>query len=90
MYIPNFPEDSVLRRHFDSAVAIQRQSWLGMPPSDSTLRRHAMRPQIHPSYRASAGAASPAAVSVSTSPAKTTAEKKGFLARLFGLFSGKA
>ena len=40
MYIPNYPEDSTLRRHYVSAAAIRLQEFLAMPPSDSTLRRH--------------------------------------------------
>lgn len=40
MYIPNFPEDSTLRRHYESAAAIKRQARLAQPPTDSVLRRH--------------------------------------------------
>ena len=40
MYIPNFPEDSTLRRHFESAAAIRREARLAEPPTDSVLRRH--------------------------------------------------
>jgi hypothetical protein len=40
MYIKNYPEDSVLRRHFESAAALKSQAWLQHPPSDSVLRRH--------------------------------------------------
>ena len=40
MYIPNYPEDSVLRRHFESAAEVNRQARLREPPTDSTLRRH--------------------------------------------------
>jgi len=40
MYIPNYPEDSTLRRHFESAAAFRRQAWLTQPPTDSVLRRH--------------------------------------------------
>ena len=40
MYIRNYPEDSVLRRHFESAAAMRRSEWLQKPPTDSVLRRH--------------------------------------------------
>ena len=40
MYIPNYPEDSTLRRHYESAAAFRRRARLAQPPSDSVLRRH--------------------------------------------------
>lgn len=40
MYIPNYPEDSTLRRHFESAAGFRRQARLAQPPTDSVLRRH--------------------------------------------------
>ncbi|MGB5736685.1 MAG: hypothetical protein WBM40_19830 [Thiohalocapsa sp.] len=40
MFIPNYPEDSVLRRHYEAAAARRRQSRLREPPADSVLRRH--------------------------------------------------
>jgi hypothetical protein len=40
MSIRSFPEDSVLRRHCDSAAALKRADWLAQPPTDSVLRRH--------------------------------------------------
>ena len=40
MYIPNYPEDSTLRRHHDSAAAYRLQEFLDLPPTDSILRRH--------------------------------------------------
>ena len=40
MYIRNYPEDSVLKRHFEASVALKRQAWQQRPPSDAILRRH--------------------------------------------------
>ena len=40
MYIPNYPEDSTLRRHHESAAEFRRQDSLARPPTDSVLRRH--------------------------------------------------
>jgi hypothetical protein len=40
MYIPNYPEDSTLRRHYESAAAFKREAWLSEPPADSVLKRH--------------------------------------------------
>jgi hypothetical protein len=40
MYIRNYPEDSVLHRHYESAAAMARSEWLQQPPTDSVLRRH--------------------------------------------------
>jgi hypothetical protein len=45
MRTPSFPEDSVLRRHVESAAAMKRQAWLDIPPTDAVLRRHYA--QIH-------------------------------------------
>ena len=87
MYIPNFPEDSVLRRHFDSTVNSNRDIWLQSPPSDSILRRHA--------GSGSNGAARPGSVrgrsshTASTSSTISSGESKGFFARLIGLLTGK-
>ena len=52
MYIPQFPEDSVLSRHLASAAEMQRLTWLQAPPSDSVLRRHAMSPASLARYNA--------------------------------------
>lgn len=96
MYMRHIPEDSVLSRHFEGAVEMQRQIWLQKPPSDSILRRHAMSPGSHPTYGASTATdtrPSPAAQRASSSAApvrQTAAEEKGFFARLFGLFSHRA
>jgi hypothetical protein len=40
MLIPNYPEDSTLRRHVDAAAAVRLQAFMAQGPSDSTLRRH--------------------------------------------------
>lgn len=40
MYIANYPEDSSLRRHCDSAAALALQDWLAQGPSDAVLLRH--------------------------------------------------
>ena len=40
MYVRNYPEDSVLRRHHEAATGIKRQAWLQRTPEDSVLRRH--------------------------------------------------
>lgn len=94
MYTPNFPEDSVLSRHFEAAAEMQRQMWLQIPPSDSVLRRHAMSPESHPATRSASvgasGARRPAAASSSAAPRRDAAEEKGFIAWLFGLFTRKA
>ncbi|MEJ2591770.1 MAG: hypothetical protein P8178_10280 [Candidatus Thiodiazotropha sp.] len=94
MYIPQFPEDSVLSRHLASAAEMQRLTWLQAPPSDSVLRRHAMSPASHPATpSAPARAAAPrraAAGSGAAAPAPGAAEEKGFVAWLLGLFGHKA
>ncbi|MCB1786297.1 MAG: hypothetical protein KDJ33_08610 [Gammaproteobacteria bacterium] len=40
MYRSDYPEDSTLRRHHESAAAFAWQAFLALPPSDSVLRRH--------------------------------------------------
>ncbi len=88
MYIPNFPEDSVLRRHFDSTVNSKRDIWLQSPPSDSILRRHA-------NSNGSNGTNRPSRVRTrsthmaSASGSISSGESKGFIARLIDLFTGK-
>ena len=59
MYIPKYPEDSTLRRHFESAAGFRREVRLSQPPTDSVLRRHYEQLQ-----RIGAGAAT----SVSSAP----------------------
>lgn len=56
MHTPRFPEDSVLRRHFESAAAMKRQAWLELPPTDAVLRRH--YEQLH---QAASGTSTPQA-----------------------------
>jgi hypothetical protein len=71
MSIRNYPEDSVLRRHFESAAAIRRGDWLAQPPTDSVLRRH------HEQLRqaASAGTATVARPAVSRTPSPTASAR---------------
>jgi hypothetical protein len=91
MYIPNFPEDSVLSRHFEAAAEIRRQMWQQIPPSDSVLRRHAMSPESHTTARsAPAPVAASGARRAATAPVRDATEEKGFIAWLFGLFTRKA
>jgi len=93
MTILKFPEDSILKRHFDANVELKRQLWLQMPPSDSILRRHAMSLSSHQTYRASKTAGSvtsSASNRTSTAPVQQAAPKaQGFFARLFSLFAPK-
>ncbi|MBT2971773.1 MAG: hypothetical protein KME56_07735 [Candidatus Thiodiazotropha sp. (ex Ctena orbiculata)] len=96
MNLPTFPEDSVLKRHFDATVELKRQTWLQSPPSDSILNRHAASMDIQ-SLSRSAGStkrATPtASMAASSSAARTPqseVEEKGFFAWLLGLFTGKA
>jgi hypothetical protein len=88
MYIPNFPEDSVLRRHFDSTVSSKRDIWLQSPPSDSILRRHAAGNGINGATRPSRVRRHSTHVA-SASSSISSGESKGFFARLIGLFTGK-
>jgi hypothetical protein len=89
MYIPQFPEDSVLSRHLASAAEMQRLTWLQAPPSDSVLRRHAISPASHPTTpSAPARAAAPRRAAAAPAPGAT--EEKGFVAWLLGLFGRKA
>jgi hypothetical protein len=87
MYIPNYPEDSILSRHFEAAVELKRQMWLQTPPSDSVLRRHAMILNSHPTSRSNV-----ARKRVPAAPAgpRKAPEEKGFMAWLFGLFTRKS
>jgi len=81
MYMKNYPEDSILRRHFESAAALKRQAWLQRPPSDSVLRRHHEQGKYPPR--------SPMANQPNT--ASTPVEqpgKGGLFAWLRGLFGG--
>lgn len=40
MYMRNYPEDSVLRRHYEAAAELKRRNWRQKAPEDSVLRRH--------------------------------------------------
>lgn len=96
MYPPNYPTDSVLKRHFDSAVGMKRQMWLQIPPTDSTLRRHALSVSRHLAYRSSTAARistssiSTTATAPTTQAARAAEKKRGVFARLFGLFTRSA
>ncbi len=83
MYIPNCPEDSILRRHFEAAVEMNRQMWLQKPPSDSVLRRHAMSLSMH---RSSAPKTAPVS-RATTPPLKTASGGKGLIGWLRSLFA---
>ncbi|MCP4287169.1 MAG: hypothetical protein GY792_22440 [Gammaproteobacteria bacterium] len=84
MYTANFPEDSVLSRHFESTAELKRQLWLQIPPSDSVLRRHydSMNNPVE-SPPVSSPTAIPQTATVSTAPS----EGKDFFTWLRGLFS---
>ncbi|MBT3046804.1 MAG: hypothetical protein G8D61_20820 [gamma proteobacterium symbiont of Ctena orbiculata] len=97
MNLPTFPEDSVLKRHFEATVEMKRQTWLQRPPSDSILNRHASSMDIQ-SLSRSAGSTKRARPTTSSAAASSSApraprtetEEKGFFAWLMGLFSSKA
>jgi hypothetical protein len=88
----NFPEDSILKRHFDATVEMKRQIWLQNPPTDSILHRHAMGISNHPAVWASTEVKSHSATrsvniqASSVSASSAAEEKKGFLSRLFDIF----
>ncbi|MET0069210.1 MAG: hypothetical protein ABW096_04170 [Candidatus Thiodiazotropha sp.] len=96
MNLTTFPEDSVLKRHFEATVEMKRQTWLQRPPSDSILNRHASSMDIQSLSRSAGSAkrARPTASSAASSSAprapRTETEEKGFFAWLMGLFSSKA
>lgn len=91
MYLPTQPEDSILRRHFETTVEMQRHVWLRKPPSDSTLSRHAMHLSSHHMYAASTPAKTlPPSAATADAPARQAAvEKRGLFVRLFGRFIGR-
>ena len=82
MYIPNYPEDSTLRRHYESAAAFRRQARLAQPPTDSVLRRHYEQLRSVASAATGGGGGSPQA----PQPAEpeTGGGLFGWLKRLFG------
>ncbi len=91
------PEDSILSRHFESTVELNRQRWLQNPPSDSILRRHAMSQSNQASMRgdsqtASRQATSAKSASTRSSPAaarSATTDSRGFFSRLLGYLTGR-
>jgi hypothetical protein len=94
MYIPNYPEDSTLRRHFESAAELRRQERLKHPPTDSVLRRHyeqlhglsaaaaESRRTAHPRHRAAPTLGK--APTGRAAPPPTRGGFVGWLSRLFG------
>ncbi len=96
MYHPTFPKDSVLIRHFDSMVEMQREAWLKHPPSDSILHRHYLAANLDANIRASQPPRKePRRASTITHPAEasrpvTAAPGGGFFGWLFGLFGRRA
>ncbi|MCU7892774.1 MAG: hypothetical protein KZQ78_14655 [Candidatus Thiodiazotropha sp. (ex Ustalcina ferruginea)] len=91
MTIPTFPEDSVLKRHFESDNELKRQICLQTPPTDSVLRRHHITSlKYHPSM---ARTATPRIANPSRKPvpaqvtAHTLVQAKGFFGWLRNLFS---
>ncbi len=98
MYALKHPEDSVLRRHFESTVELNRQRWLETPPSDSILRRHAMSQsgQTIPQKggqtvsRHSTVTGSASTRSSPTAARRPAAENRGFFSRLLGYLTGRA
>jgi hypothetical protein len=97
MYTLKHPEDSILRRHFDSTVELNRQRWLLSPPSDSMLRRHAMSQSAQTTIRrdnhtGSRQASVSASASTRSSPAAARSPKKdnrGFFSRLLAYLTGR-
>lgn len=90
MYIPNYPEDSTLRRHYASAAAFRSQARLAEPPTDSMLRRH--YEQLRGAASAAPAGADPVA-GASPVPQRQSAEAAagsvpggGFFGWLKGLF----
>lgn len=84
-----FPEDSILKRHFDSTVEMKRQRWLQLPPTDSILYRHASSKSAKPSRARTSTKQTVLASNKSTRSHAVAQqpESKGFLARFFSLFS---
>jgi hypothetical protein len=91
MHVQSFPEDSILKRHFESTVEMKRQRWLEIPPSDSILNRHIMSQQNQSATASSPVSAAKQSASVVSIAPKTNdvEEPKGFLARFFGLFGSR-
>ena len=89
MYIPNYPEDSTLRRHYESAAEFQRQAWLAQPPSDSVLRRHyAQLQQSGPGRQAASATEEPPARTPASPSGSEKTDGGGLFGWLKGLFGG--
>ena len=95
MYISNYPEDSTLRRHFESAAELRRQERLREPPTDSVLRRH--YEQLHGITAATADAprsapprqrATPTLGKSPTGRSAPPPTRRGFVGWLSRLFGG--
>ena len=95
MYIPNYPEDSTLRRHYESAAELRRRERLQQPPTDSVLRRHFE--QLHGMTKAAVQAppsaqprhrATPPLGRVPTGHAAPPPTRGGFVGWLSRLFGG--
>ncbi|MEJ2453564.1 MAG: hypothetical protein P8103_05345 [Candidatus Thiodiazotropha sp.] len=88
-----YPEDSILSRHFESTVELNRQRWLQSPPSDSILRRHAMSQSNQADMRSESPTASRQATAASSpSPAavrNATTDNRGFFSKLIGYLTGR-
>lgn len=96
MYIRNYPEDSVLRRHYEAAAELKRRNWRQKAPEDSVLRRH--HAQLMRFAAAAAGQAPAVAAPVGGGHGSNTAARQstgqqsapqakgffGWLGRLFG------
>ena len=96
MYIRNYPEDSVLRRHYEAAAELKRRNWRQKAPEDSVLRRHHAQLKR---FAAAAGQAPAVAAPVGGGHGSNTAarqstgqqsapEAKGFFGWLGRLFGG--
>lgn len=92
-----FPEDSILKRHFESTVEMKRQRWLQLPPTDSILYRHTTMSIKSQSKPASTNAMNsnrekPHISQTSTlhQPVQVKSTEKGFLAKFLSLFSRNA
>ena len=91
MYIPNYPEDSTLRRHFEAAAELRRQERLQRSPTDSVLRRHFEQlhgmtaespPATQPRHRSTPGLGR--VPTGRAGPPPTRGGFVGWLSRLFG------
>lgn len=90
MYIRYYPEDSVLRRHFEATADRTRGDWLRQPPTDSVLRRHydqMMHPGALPASQAVPRVAARGPEPTVQAPAAEADRRGGllgWLGRLFG------